>query len=135
MKKLTPVFLALIVLFIGLSSFTRTHHKTVAGPAGNGQDSTKHHPKDKKHPNVGGSTWSIQFTVGDLAGKPISNAKVDLPCSGSPAKPTNASGIAIFTGNAPCPCSEGKATISTTKGCSQAVIVSCDSSYIVNCNQ
>ena len=137
MKKFAPLCLAMITLFISLTAFSNKHHKTVPAPKYENQDSTKHHdPKDKKkHPNVGGSLWSISVMVTDLTGKPLSNATVTLPCSGSSPKPTNSSGIAVFGGNAPCPCTEAKASVSTSKGCDQTITVSCDSSYTVTCNQ
>ena len=135
MKKFAPLCFVLTVLFIGLSGFSTKHHKHAPTPKYEGQDSTKQHPKDKKHPHVGGSTWAITIGVADLTGKPLSGATVALPCTGGPAKITNAAGKVVFGGNAPCPCADGMATISTPKGCSVNQPVTCDSSYTVGCNK
>ena len=138
MKKLASLCIVMIVFCTCYySAFAGNKHKHIAAISTEGSDSTKHHPKDKKHPHptVGGGTWAIAINVGDLTGKPISGATVTAPCTGFAAKTTNASGYVSFTGNAPCPCAEGQATISTNKGCSIKIAITCDSNYNVNCSQ
>lgn len=133
MKKFAPLCFVLAVLFIGLSGFSTKHHKHTPTPKYEGQDSTKQHPKDKKHPHVGGSVWNVAIMVVDAVGKPFNGATVALPCTGGPAKTTGTSGKVVFSGNAPCPCGDGQATVSTPKGCIQTISVICDSSYTVPC--
>lgn len=135
MKKFAPLCFALITLCIGLTAFAGTNHKTVSAPVAENQDSTKHHHKDKHHPHVGGTSWTVMIYVGDLTGKPITGASVYAPCTGYPSKTTDAAGQVQFSGNSPCPCSAGVASISTPKGCNVKIAVSCDSTYSVSCAQ
>ena len=100
------------------------------------QDSTHHHhPKDKDHPHLGGSGWTLAVIVGDLKGTPISGALVSAPCTGWPAKTTDITGKAQFSGTGTCPCSVSPASVTTNKGCDVKLNVSCDSTYTVSCSQ
>ena len=136
MKKLASLCVVMIIFCTCYySAFAGAKIKHIATISAEGSDSTKHHPKEKKHPTVGGSTWTLTILVQDQTAKPISGATVLAPCTGWPAKTTNTAGMVSFTCNAPCTCTEGVATITTPKGCSQKIAVLCDSIYTVTCNQ
>ena len=134
MKKTVSLFFILITLFVSCSAFAKHKHKHAQPPVSDNSDSTKHQQKEK-HPHVGGTTWTLAIVVGDLSGKPISGATVSLPCSGLPSKTTGPDGKASFSGKAPCPCAEGQAVITTDKGCSLKLPVTCVSTFSASCNQ
>ena len=65
-------------------------------------------------PALGGE-WSVIIVVSDSRSKPVSGAKVTLPCSGQSFQVTDATGKVDFVGAGSCPCTSSNANIQTTK--------------------
>ena len=135
MKRIAHLCLTLTFVLSSYFAFSGSHlhhHKSPA-PKSETEDSTSHHNLKDKKGHDGGSTWTVAIIVTDQSTKPIYGATVSAPCTGWPSKTTDATGRVQFSGNAPCPCAESQATISTPKGCSVKINVSCDTAYTAVC--
>jgi len=118
------------------SILSACHNNSQPAADQNTQDTTKQaKQEDKSHHTVGSGGWEITVMVQNSKGEPYSGATVTAPCTGWPAKTTDAAGGVQFSGTGPCPCSVAQATITTPKGCNQKINVSCDSTYTVTCTQ
>jgi hypothetical protein len=76
--------------------------------------------------NAKAGDWSVIVMVEGSKGEPISGATVSVPCTGWPAKTTDATGEVAFSGDGSCPCSNSPAEVTTPKGCDDKFNVSCD---------
>ena len=135
MKRNTRSLLVIMALSIG-SILSACHNNSQPAADQNTQDTTQQvKQEDKSHHPVGTGTWTVNIMVNDSKGEPYSGATVDAPCTGWPAKVTDATGQVQFSGTGTCPCAVAPATITTPKGCNQKINVSCDSTYTVTCTQ
>jgi hypothetical protein len=124
-----------MALSIG-SILSACHNNNQPSPEQSTQDSTKQvKQEDKSHHPVGAGNWDVIVLVQNSKGEPYSGATVSAPCTGWPAKTTDATGTVEFSGTGSCPCATAPATITTPKGCNQKINVSCDSTYTVTCTQ
>jgi hypothetical protein len=135
MKRIVQLCLTLILLNATTLAFagSKNHNHKAPQPKYEGVDSTKHTKPQEKKGHDGGSQWTVVMIVNDATAKPIPGATVSAPCTGQPSKTTDATGKVVFSGNAPCPCAESQATVTTTKGCNKNVNVSCGNTYTVVC--
>ena len=135
MKKNTRSLLVIMALCIG-SILSACHNNNQPAPEQSAQDTTQHvKPESNAHDTVGASGWTVDIIVNNSKGAPYSGATVSAPCTGWPAKVTDATGHVQFSGSSPCPCAVAPATVTTPKGCNQKINVSCDSTYTVVCTQ
>ena len=137
MKRIVQLCLTLILLSATTLAFAgvKNHHRKAPAPKYEGEDTTKHSKPQDKRGHDGGSTWSIVVTVSDLAAKPLAGATVSAPCTGQTSKITDVAGKVVFSGEAPCPCAESQATVTTNKGCELKFNVSCGNTYPEVCSQ
>lgn len=135
MKKNTRSLLIVMALCIG-SILSACHNNSQPAAEQSTQDTTQHaKPESSSHDTVGTGTWTVTILVEGSKGEPFSGATVSAPCTGWPAKTTDATGKAQFSGSGTCPCAAAQATVTTPKGCNQKINVSCDSMYTVVCTQ
>jgi len=134
MKRIVQLCLTLILLSATTLAFAgvKNHHRKAPAPKYEGEDTTKHSKPHEKKGHDGGSQWTLALIVNDATAKPIPGATVSAPCTGQPSKITDTSGKVVFSGNAPCPCAESQASV-TTKDCTKYVNVSCSNTYTVEC--
>ena len=135
MKRNTGSLLIALAFSIG-SILSACHNNIQPAPEQNTQDTTQHvKPESSSHDTIGVGGWQITVVVNDSKGGPYNGATVTAPCTGWPAKTTDATGKVQFSGTNTCPCATAPATITTPKGCNQKINVSCDSTYTVVCSQ
>lgn len=134
MKILVKLCLTLILLSATTLAFagSKNHIRKTPAPSYEGMDSTNNNKPKEKKGGDGGTTWTVTLFVNDATAKPITGATVSAPCTGQPSKTTDSTGKVVFSGNAPCPCAESQATV-TTKDCTKYVNVSCGNTYSVTC--
>ena len=134
MKRIVQLCLTLILLSATTLAFagSKNHYHKTTVQKYEGMDSTKHNKPKEEKGGDGGTVWNIAVVVNDATAKPISGATVSAPCTGQPSKTTDSNGKVVFSGNAPCPCAESQATV-TTKDCTKYVNVSCGNTYSVTC--
>jgi hypothetical protein len=135
MKRNTRSLLVIMALCIG-SILSACHNNNQPATEQSTRDTIQHvKPESIAHDTVGVGNWQVNIVVMDSKGLPYSGATVAAPCTGWPAKTTDATGHVQFSGTSPCPCALAPATITTPKGCNQKINVSCDSTYTVTCTQ
>lgn len=132
MKKMMHIFAVIAILLTGADAYAGSgRHVKPTDPAPEFTSNVKTSFKATK--KVGGEL-QLTWWVVDVNMKPVAGALVSVPCTGQPAKYTDAKGMAVFSVGNVCPCNGDDATVTTQKGCYQQLKVSCGT-YQVQCNQ
>ncbi len=129
------IFAVIAILFAGMEAHAGSgNHVKPTDPAPEFNSNVRTSFKPVKPIKPIGGELPLWVMVTDYNNKPIMGAMVSIPCTGQPAKYTDAKGQVVFMVGNVCPCNNDDAVVTTQKGCYQTLKVSCGT-YQVQCNQ